>query len=108
MPNVTHRVILAGAMESYTWSMNGEHWPNVTPLMVAPGLRVAIEMVNHSMMAHPMHLHGHAYQVVAINGARLTGAVAIPSWCQRWAALPSPLMPTIPAGGRFTATNSIT
>jgi FtsP/CotA-like multicopper oxidase with cupredoxin domain len=74
-PDVTHRVILAGAMAPYTWSMNGEHWPNVTPLMVAPGQRVAIEMVNHSMMAHPMHLHGHAFQVVAINGARLTGAV---------------------------------
>jgi FtsP/CotA-like multicopper oxidase with cupredoxin domain len=74
-PNVTHRVILAGAMAPYTWSMNGEHWPNVTPLMVAPGQRVAIEMVNHSMMAHPMHLHGHAFQVVAINGAQLAGAV---------------------------------
>jgi FtsP/CotA-like multicopper oxidase with cupredoxin domain len=74
-PTVTHRVILAGAMAPYTWSMNGEHWPNVTPLMIAPGQRVAIEMVNHSMMAHPMHLHGHAFQVVAINGARLTGAV---------------------------------
>jgi FtsP/CotA-like multicopper oxidase with cupredoxin domain len=47
----------------------------VTPLMVAPGQRVAIEMVNHSMMAHPMHLHGHAFQVVAISGAPLAGAV---------------------------------
>src|SRR5260370_8075394 len=45
------------------------------PLMVAAGQRVAIEMVNHSMMAHPMHLHGHAFQVVALNGAALAGAV---------------------------------
>ena len=74
-PDVTHRVILAGAMAPYAWSLNGEYWPNVTPLMVAPGQRVAIEMVNHSMMAHPMHLHGHAFQVVAINGAPLAGAV---------------------------------
>jgi hypothetical protein len=27
------------------------------------------------MMAHPMHLHGHAFQVVAINGNPLAGAV---------------------------------
>jgi FtsP/CotA-like multicopper oxidase with cupredoxin domain len=74
-PDVTHRVILAGAMAPYAWSINGEYWPNVTPLMIAPGQRVAIEMVNHSMMAHPMHLHGHAFQVVAINGAPLAGAV---------------------------------
>jgi FtsP/CotA-like multicopper oxidase with cupredoxin domain len=74
-PDVTHRVILAGAMAPYAWSLNGEYWPNVTPLMIAPGQRVAIEMVNHSMMAHPMHLHGHAFQVVAINGAPLAGAV---------------------------------
>jgi FtsP/CotA-like multicopper oxidase with cupredoxin domain len=74
-PDVTHRVILAGAMAPYAWSMNGEYWPNVTPLMVAPGQRVAIEMLNHTMMPHPMHLHGHAFQVVAINGAPLAGAV---------------------------------
>jgi FtsP/CotA-like multicopper oxidase with cupredoxin domain len=74
-PDVTHRVILAGAMAPYAWSMNGEYWPNVTPLMIAPGQRVAIEMLNHTMMPHPMHLHGHAFQVVAINGAPLTGAV---------------------------------
>jgi FtsP/CotA-like multicopper oxidase with cupredoxin domain len=74
-PDVTHRVILAGAMAPYAWSMNGEYWPNVTPLMIAHGQRVAIEMVNHSTMAHPMHLHGHAFQVVAINGAPLGGAL---------------------------------
>jgi rhamnose utilization protein RhaD (predicted bifunctional aldolase and dehydrogenase) len=40
-----------------------EYWPNVTPLMIAPrGQRVAIETVKHTMMPHPMHLHGHAFQ----------------------------------------------
>jgi FtsP/CotA-like multicopper oxidase with cupredoxin domain len=75
VPDVTHRVILAGAMAPYAWSMNGEYWPNVTPLMVAHGQRVAIEMQNHTMMPHPMHLHGHAFQVVAINGIPVAGAV---------------------------------
>jgi FtsP/CotA-like multicopper oxidase with cupredoxin domain len=74
-PDVTHRVILAGAMAPYVWSLNGEYWPNVTPLMITPGQRVAIEMQNRTMMPHPMHLHGHAFQVVAINGAPLAGAV---------------------------------
>jgi FtsP/CotA-like multicopper oxidase with cupredoxin domain len=74
-PDVTYRVILAGSMAPYAWSLNGQFWPEVSPLMIATGRRVAIEMVNHSMMAHPMHLHGHAFQVVAINGAPLAGAV---------------------------------
>jgi FtsP/CotA-like multicopper oxidase with cupredoxin domain len=74
-PDVTHRVVLAGAMSPYAWSMNDEYWPNVTPLMIASGQRVAIEMQNQTMMPHPMHLHGHAFQVVAINGAPLAGAV---------------------------------
>jgi FtsP/CotA-like multicopper oxidase with cupredoxin domain len=74
-PDVKHRVILAGAMAPYAWSLNGEYWPKVTPLMIATGQRVAIEMLNHTMMPHPMHLHGHAFQVVAINGAPLAGAV---------------------------------
>ena len=74
-PDVTHRVILAGAMAPYAWSLNGEYWPYVNPLMVATGQRVAIEMLNHTMMPHPMHLHGHTFQVVAINGTPLAGAV---------------------------------
>ena len=72
---MTQRVILSGATAPYAWSLNGEYWPNVTPLMSAPGQRVTIEMLNHSMMAHPMHLHGHAFQVMAINDAALAGAV---------------------------------
>jgi FtsP/CotA-like multicopper oxidase with cupredoxin domain len=74
-PDVTHRLILAGAMAPYAWSLNGKYWPEVTPLIISTGQRVAIEMVNHSMMAHPMHLHGHAFQVTALNGVPLAGAV---------------------------------
>src|ERR1700730_7991394 len=40
-PDVTHRMILAGGMAPYAWSLNGESWPNVTPLMIATGQRVA-------------------------------------------------------------------
>ena len=73
--DVTHRVILAGGMAPYAWSLNDQYWPNVTPLMISKGQRVVIEMVNRSMMAHPMHLHGHAFQVTALNGTPVTGAV---------------------------------
>jgi FtsP/CotA-like multicopper oxidase with cupredoxin domain len=31
--------------------------------------------MNPTMMMHPMHLHGHHFQVVAIGGRRFSGAL---------------------------------
>jgi FtsP/CotA-like multicopper oxidase with cupredoxin domain len=70
-----HRVVLAGSMAAYDWMINGETWENHAPLLVKQGERVALDIFNHSMMAHPMHLHGHHFQVLAINGHPLSGAM---------------------------------
>jgi FtsP/CotA-like multicopper oxidase with cupredoxin domain len=74
-PDAVHQIVLSGGMKPYSWSLNGDYWPHVTPLMLTKGQRVEIELVNHSMMAHPMHLHGHAFQVIAVNGNPINGAV---------------------------------
>jgi FtsP/CotA-like multicopper oxidase with cupredoxin domain len=74
-PNVTHRIALTGTMQPYAWSIDGRTWVNHQALRVSKGQRVVLEMVNRSMMAHPMHLHGHHFQVVALNGRRLSGAM---------------------------------
>lgn len=73
--DIVHTIELGGAMKPYAWSMNGEYWPHIRPLMLNKGQRIEIELVNRSMMAHPIHLHGHAFQVVAIDGRALNGAV---------------------------------
>ncbi len=73
--DVVRTIALAGGMKPYAWSMNGEYWPQVTPLMLDKGQRVEIDLVNRSMMAHPMHLHGHAFQMIAIDGRPMQGAV---------------------------------
>ena len=73
--DVLRTITLDGRMKPYAWSMNGEHWPQVTPLMLDEGQRVEIDLVNRTMMAHPIHLHGHAFQVVAIDGRPMQGAV---------------------------------
>jgi FtsP/CotA-like multicopper oxidase with cupredoxin domain len=73
--DIVHTIALSGAMKPYAWSMNEEYWPHITPLMLNKGQRIEIELVNHSMMAHPMHLHGHVFQVVEIDGRALHGAV---------------------------------
>ena len=72
---ITHKVTLTGSMTPYIWSIDDRTWANHVPLRVAKGRRVVIEMTNRGQMAHPMHLHGHHFQVVALDGAPLLGAV---------------------------------
>jgi FtsP/CotA-like multicopper oxidase with cupredoxin domain len=73
--DIVHTIVLGGGMKPYAWSMNGEYWPQVSPLMLTKGQRVEIDLVNRTMMAHPIHLHGHAFQVIAIDGRPIQGAV---------------------------------
>lgn len=61
---------LTGDMASYQWALEG-----LQDLKLKSGERVEIAMMNMSMMAHPMHLHGHAFQVVDIDGRRFAGAM---------------------------------
>ncbi|WP_339108580.1 multicopper oxidase domain-containing protein [Thioclava sp. GXIMD4216] len=69
-----HDVMLGGSMDPYRWTINGQVWANHAPIPVIHGERVEMTFHNMSMMAHPMHLHGHVFQVVAINGRRFAGA----------------------------------
>jgi FtsP/CotA-like multicopper oxidase with cupredoxin domain len=71
-----HQVNLTGQMASYVWSINGIAWTkDVPPLPVANGERVELVFRNETPMQHPMHLHGHEFQVVEIDGKRFPGAV---------------------------------
>jgi FtsP/CotA-like multicopper oxidase with cupredoxin domain len=71
-----HTLNLTGSMAGYSWSLNDVVWtPETPPLPVAQGERVEILFVNQTPMPHPMHLHGHEFQVVEINEKKLSGAV---------------------------------
>ncbi|WP_246710166.1 multicopper oxidase family protein [Martelella soudanensis] len=70
-----HTVMLGGAMMPYLWTINGENRGNHTPIPARSGERVEVTLYNMSMMAHPMHLHGHAFQVVGIGMQRIAGAL---------------------------------
>jgi FtsP/CotA-like multicopper oxidase with cupredoxin domain len=66
----TFEIALTGDMASYRWGLKTR-----PRLAVDHGDRVEVTMRNTTMMAHPMHLHGHHFQVVAIDGRRFPGAV---------------------------------
>jgi FtsP/CotA-like multicopper oxidase with cupredoxin domain len=72
--DITHQVVLSGAMRPYAWTINGRPFENRVPLNVSAGKRVVLDMQNMSMMSHPMHLHGHHFQVIAVNGRPFSGA----------------------------------
>jgi FtsP/CotA-like multicopper oxidase with cupredoxin domain len=64
-----HTLNLTGDMAKYIWSLNNVSWtPDVPPLPIAKDERVELVFVNQTGMPHPMHLHGHEFQVVEIDG----------------------------------------
>jgi len=73
--DVRQQITLTGSMMPYAWTLDGRAWENRRPVRVRNGQRVMVDLVNRSEMAHPMHLHGHHFQVVAIDGRRMAGAV---------------------------------
>lgn len=49
---------LTGNMSRYMWSINGIKYADADPLMLKYGERVRINLINDTMMNHPIHLHG--------------------------------------------------
>ena len=49
---------LTGHMERFAWSFDGEPFASAEPLRLNYGERMRIVLVNDTMMAHPIHLHG--------------------------------------------------
>jgi manganese oxidase len=46
-----------------TFTFNSRVWPGTAPLIVKKGDRVRVRLGNLSMDSHPIHLHGHRFQV---------------------------------------------
>lgn len=67
-------VDLTGNMASYIWGMTVNDQGGL-PATIDKGQRVELVMRNRTMMAHPMHLHGHSFQVTEIGGKPIQGAV---------------------------------
>jgi len=62
-PDRSHELTLSGGMRGYEWTMDGQRYPDADPLKVREGQWVRVTLRNMSMMAHPMHLHGHSFWV---------------------------------------------
>ena len=78
----TEHVMLGMGAGNYVWTINGATHGNHTPLQGKIGDRLELMFMNSSMMMHPMHLHGHHFQIVDVGMGRFAGpmrdVVAVP------------------------------
>jgi CopA family copper-resistance protein len=65
-PSRELEIHLTSNMERYMWSLNGNKFSAVTddPIRFARNERVRVKLVNDTMMSHPIHLHGHFFELV--------------------------------------------
>jgi CopA family copper-resistance protein len=57
-PGRTIELHLTGHMERFVWSFDGIKFGDAEPLRLTYGERLRVVLVNDTMMAHPIHLHG--------------------------------------------------
>jgi FtsP/CotA-like multicopper oxidase with cupredoxin domain len=51
-----------------TFTYNSRAWPGTAPLVAKKGDRVRVCLGNLSMDSHPIHIHGHRFQVTGTDG----------------------------------------
>jgi CopA family copper-resistance protein len=63
-PSRSLEIHLTGNMERFMWSFDGQRFNEVTaPIPFRHNERVRVTLVNDTMMAHPIHLHGHFFEL---------------------------------------------
>ena len=68
-PSRQMRIHLTGNMERYMWAFDGVKLNEVkAPIPFRAGERVRVTLINDTMMAHPIHLHGHFFELVTGHG----------------------------------------
>ena len=68
-PSRSLDIHLTGNMERYMWSFDGVKLSDpAEPIPFRNGERVRVNLINDTMMPHPIHLHGHFFELVTGHG----------------------------------------
>lgn len=68
-PSRSIEVHLTGNMERFMWSFDGKAMSDMMePIPFTEGERVRVTLINDTMMGHPIHLHGHFFELVTGHG----------------------------------------
>jgi FtsP/CotA-like multicopper oxidase with cupredoxin domain len=60
------------------WTFNSRAFPGIDPMVVRLGERVRIRVGNLTMTNHPIHLHGHRFEVSGTDGGAIPPAARWP------------------------------
>jgi FtsP/CotA-like multicopper oxidase with cupredoxin domain len=64
-PSRAMEIHLTGNMERFMWGFDGRRFSElVEPIRFERNERVRVTLVNDTMMSHPIHLHGHFFELV--------------------------------------------
>ncbi|QLE79832.1 multicopper oxidase family protein [Francisella sp. Scap27] len=66
---------LTGNMKDYVWQINGQTWPDVSPIELKFDKTYEFKIQNETGMSHPIHIHGHVFKVVKVNGKSIDDGV---------------------------------
>jgi FtsP/CotA-like multicopper oxidase with cupredoxin domain len=71
-----HLTLGGGVYGSSLWTIDGKTYPDTDKIIVERGDRVMISFTNKTDMDHPMHLHGHTFHIIEVNGKALLRPLA--------------------------------
>ena len=75
LPDAAARMehVMLGEEPGYRFTINGAIHGEAPPIAAKVGERLELMFMNPTMMMHPMHLHGHHFQVVDVGMGRFAG-----------------------------------
>ncbi len=76
---------LTGDMNRFVWGFDGKTMAQDPYIHIRKGEVIELELINDSMMHHPIHLHGHFFRLLMGQGARspLKHTVDVPPMSRR-------------------------
>ena len=67
-PDSVQDVLLSGSMAPNAWTINGRIYDDTAPLTIREGDAGRLRIHNMTMMSHPLHIHGHTFQLGSAGG----------------------------------------
>ncbi|OJF90180.1 multicopper oxidase family protein [Alkalibacterium sp. 20] len=78
-PDIEYDMFLGASMGmgmgNSTFTINEEVFPDTESIEVEEDDIIKATLINESQFDHPMHLHGHYFQIIAINGEKLDNPI---------------------------------
>ncbi len=74
-PDRTYQITLTYSMNDGAYTFNGKAYPDAEAIQAQVGQRVRVRILNMNLEDHPIHLHGHSFQVVGIEDQPVDGPI---------------------------------